>query len=70
MSSPPGGDRAHDTASVLEFAPWISDRSSRRGTRMSDTIDTISEKLHPSNLALSAVDNVDVRARHRPHDYW
>jgi hypothetical protein len=37
---------------------------------MSDTIDTISEKLHPSNLALSAVENVDVPARHRPHDYW
>jgi hypothetical protein len=31
MSSPPGGDRAPDTASVLEFAPWISERSSRRG---------------------------------------
>jgi hypothetical protein len=37
---------------------------------MSDTIDTISEKLHPSNLALSAVENVGVPARHRPHDYW
>jgi ElaB/YqjD/DUF883 family membrane-anchored ribosome-binding protein len=31
--------------------------------RMSERIDTISEKLHPSNLALSAVESVGVQAR-------